>query len=195
MRCTLALMLCSTLTYTTLAQQTPPKLSDLLKDTKNLTQFSTLLASYDDIYANLSSQHNNITILAPNDDAFNKIAHSQIGDAFANNQTDAIRAILQYHILPGLHRAASYTGNFQFNPTWLDNATYSNVTGGQVVGGVRQSGDLNIFTSGYGSRTTVIQSVRPPSPILSLTPFPPNPFPQPRTSPSPAALSTPSTPS
>lgn len=166
MRCYLGLIVAASLTCTILAQKKARDLDDLLKAHKNLTQFAALLTTYEDLYLNLTSQHENITILAPNNEAFTKIENSQISDAFANNQSDAIRAILQYHIIPGLHPSTSYTGSFQFNPTYLDNTTYSNVTGGQVVGGVRQSGDLNIFTSGYGSRTTVIQPVRSPPPHL-----------------------------
>lgn len=158
---------------TTLAQQKLQDLTEVLSNNSDVSQFTSLLTSsvYGDLYANLSFQQD-ITILVPNDDAFSKIENSQIGDAFKNNQTDAIRAILQYHVIPGIHRSNSYNGSFQFNPTWLKNPTYSNVTGGQVVGGVLQSGDLNVFTSGYGSRSTVVQPVclppRDPYPSVFL---------------------------
>ncbi|MCJ1271386.1 hypothetical protein MMC22_011286 [Lobaria immixta] len=144
---------------TTLAQQDLKDLTDVLKGNSNLTQSTSLFLSpaYGDIYANLSFQQD-ITILVPNNDAFLNVENSQIGYAFKANDSDAIHAVLQYHIIPGIHRSNSYNSSFQFNPTWLNNPKFTNVTGGQVVGGVMQSGDLNVFTSGYGSRTTLIQS-------------------------------------
>lgn len=150
----------------TLAQEKLKYLTDVLEANSDVSQFTSLLTSsaFGDLYANISFQQD-ITILVPNDDAFSKIENSQIGDAFKYNRSDAIRAILQYHVIPGIHRSDSYNGTFQFNPTWLDNPKYDNVTGGQAVGGVLQSGDLNIFTSGYGSRSTVIETVcHPPLP-------------------------------
>ena len=143
----------------TLAQQKPVDLTELLNDQKNLTEFTTLLTKqYGDIYANLSFQ-NEVTILAPNNAAFAKIPYSTLGPAFEANQSNIVRSVLQYHILPGLHPVGSYNGTFSFNPTWLSNETYTNVTGGQVVGGVQQAGDVNIYTSGMGSRSTVVQAV------------------------------------
>ncbi|KAL8745409.1 MAG: hypothetical protein Q9190_002435, partial [Brigantiaea leucoxantha] len=106
-----------------------------------------------------------VTILVPNNDAFNKIPYSSLGPAFKANQSDIIRSVLQYHVLPGLHPSGSYNGSFSFDTTWLQNSSYTNVTGGQVVGGVRQAGDVNVFISGVGSRSTMVQSVR-----LSLSP-------------------------
>ncbi|MCJ1465644.1 hypothetical protein MMC07_004263 [Pseudocyphellaria aurata] len=159
MRCRFGSVVFAALICTTIAQKQLQDLTQVLGDDPNLSQFTALLTSsaFGSLYANLSFQQD-ITILVPNDDAFSKIENSQIGDAFKYNQSDAIRAILQYHVIPGVHRSNSYNGSFQFNPTWLNDPKYDNVTGGQVVGGVLQSGDLNVFISGYGSRTTVSES-------------------------------------
>ena len=144
----------------TLAQDKPKDLTDLLNDQKNLTEFTTLLTKqYGDIYANLSFQ-DQVTILAPSNAAFAKIPYSTLGPAFVNNQSNVVRAVLEYHIIPGLHRAESYNGSFTFTPSWLSNSTYTNVTGGQVVGGVQQAGNVNVFTSGLGTRSTMEKGVR-----------------------------------
>ncbi|KAL8643049.1 MAG: hypothetical protein Q9228_000345 [Teloschistes exilis] len=137
------------------AQDDTKDLTQLLQSQKNLSQFTALLTSYGDIYANLSFQ-SGITVLAPNNDAFNKIPYSSLGPAFEANQSQIVRSVLQYHILPGIHPSGSYNGSFSFDRTWLQNASYTNVMGGQVVGGVQQAGDVNIYTSGMGSRSTLV---------------------------------------
>ncbi|KAL8780299.1 MAG: hypothetical protein Q9194_001001 [Teloschistes cf. exilis] len=137
------------------AQDDTKDLTQLLQSQKNLSQFTALLTSYGDIYANLSFQ-SGVTVLAPNNDAFNKIPYSSLGPAFEANQSQIVRSVLQYHILPGIHPSGSYNGSFSFDRTWLQNASYTNVMGGQVVGGVQQAGDVNIYTSGMGSRSTLV---------------------------------------
>lgn len=146
------------LAFVALAQQNSQDLTQLLQSNTNLSEFTTLLTSYGDIYANLSFQ-SQVTILAPNNDAFNKIPYSSLGPAFEANQSQIVRSVLQYHILPGLHPSGSYNGTFSFDKTWLQDTSYTNVTGGQVVGGVQQAGDVNIFTSGMGTRSTLITAV------------------------------------
>lgn len=143
----------------TVGAQQPLDLTQLLNSQTNLSQFASLLESYGDIYANLSFQQD-VTILAPSNDAFNKIPYSSLGSAFMNNDSSTIRAILQYHVLPGIHPTGSFNGSFSFLPTWLLNQTFTNVTGGQVVAGVQQAGNVNVFVTGQGSRSTVTTSVR-----------------------------------
>lgn len=46
-----------------------------------------------------------------------------------------------------------------FLPTLLNDAKWSNVTGGQVVQNVKQAGDVVVFVSGQGSRSTLTQAV------------------------------------
>ena len=156
MRPTLAWITFTSLTGTAFALS--KDLTTLLEGNKNLTQFTKLLTSYGDIYANLSFQQD-VTVLAPSNAAFNKIPYSSLNSAFQNNQRDIIRSILQYHILPSVQTSESYNGSFKFTPTWLYNQSVTNITGGQVVGGVAQAGNVNIFTSGLGSRSTLIEKV------------------------------------
>lgn len=141
-----------------LAQQQTQDLTQLLNGNKNITQFAALIESFGDVYANLSFQKD-ITVLAPSDDAFQKIPNSPIGSIFANNDSDAIRAILEYHVLPGMHSSSSFNSSFSFLPSWLLNSTYTNVTGGQVVSGVQQSPNVDVFVSGVGSRTQITTPV------------------------------------
>lgn len=54
-----------------------------------------------------------------------------------------------------------------FIPTLLTNAEYTNVTGGQNVENVKQAGDVVVFVSGQGSRSTLVQPVCPRSYCLT----------------------------
>lgn len=166
MRFTLVFLTVAKLIGAALAQN--QDLTELLESERNLTEFTKLLTSYGDIYANLSFQQD-VTILAPNNDAFNKIPYSSLNSAFQNNESDIIRAVLQYHVLQTQRPSESFNGTFSFTPTWLYNRTYTNVTGGQVVGGVSQAGNVNVFTSGLGSRSTMDEKVPsfPPHPRIT----------------------------
>ena len=167
MRFTLALITVATLTGAAFAQNKSQDLTQLLQGNKNLTEFTKLLLSYGDIYANLSFQEG-ITVLVPNNGAFNKIPYSSLGSAFENNRSDVVRSVLQYHILSGLHPTNSYNGSFSFTPTWLYDQNFTNVTGGQNVGGVAQAGGVNVFISGLGSRSTLVEKVCVPAPLTTL---------------------------
>lgn len=158
MRSTLPYITAATLACAAFAQKSSPDLTQLLQGDKNLTEFAKLLTSYGDIYANLSFQQD-ITVLVPTNGAFNKIPYSSLSSAFENNRSDIVREVLQYHILPGLHPSNSLNGSFEFLPTWLYNQSFANVTGGQRIGAVAQSGGVDILTSGLGSRSTVTEKV------------------------------------
>lgn len=142
-----------------------PSLSDVLinKTQANVSEYLTLLGQHQDFFDLISSppdakMQTGLTLLIPNNDAFGKIPYSGLSAAFKNNNTDTIRSVLEYHVLNGSHSASSVHSSFSFPPTWLDNSTYTNVTAGQVVGAVQQSPGVNIFTSGLGSRSTLVTS-------------------------------------
>ena len=154
------------LATTAVAQNASRTLTELLNDQENLTDFTTLLTEqYRDLYANLSYQKE-VTLLAPSNAAFAKIPYQTLHTAFENNRSDIIRSVLEYHIVPGIHKADSYNGSFTFTPTWLSDSNYTNVTGGQVIGGVQQAGNVNVFTSGLGSRSTLAEAVSPSSQLI-----------------------------
>jgi transforming growth factor-beta-induced protein len=139
-----------------------PSFSDVLSSHKNLTTFkSTLQSDYPDLLSRLNAQTSSspITILAPSDSAFAKTTYYPVlGPAFNNHDLVAIQNILNYHILNGSHTSKDLITQFQFFPTWLNNATFSNVTHGQRVGGVMQGGTDMIWTSGESTRSTVSEA-------------------------------------
>ncbi|KUJ23329.1 fasciclin domain-containing protein [Mollisia scopiformis] len=140
------------------AQGTITDLGSLLAGQKNLTTFYSLIQKYPDILLQLPS-YSGVTILAPNNDAFNKIPYTQLNSAFANNDQDTITNVLEYHILQGTKVAAQLVpGTPVFLPTLLTDSKWSNVTGGQRVENVEQSGNVVVFVSGQGSRSTLVQA-------------------------------------
>ena len=99
----------------------------------------------------------NITILAPSDEAFAAIMNSSI---ITQNNTAAIQALLQYHVLNGTYPAAAVKSMPAFIPTVLNESMYSNVTGGQVVEAVTQGTSVE-FYSGLLQNSTVTTAVSP----------------------------------
>ncbi|KAG9234229.1 putative Periostin [Amylocarpus encephaloides] len=119
------------------------------------------LSSLDGLLGNTSlltalSSASNLTILAPSNDALSAFLASPRGMA-AGNDTEAIVALLQYHVLNGTHHAYNFTARPQFIPTMLMNSTYANVTGGQSVEVIRNGTNVTIY-SGLVERSRVTMS-------------------------------------
>ena len=160
MRFSIAFTTCS-LFFSVFAQQ---DLSGLLQSQSNLSDFTILLNQYPDVLKNISSMHD-ITFFAPSNEAMSKVNYSILAPAFSSGNVDFIRELLYYHVAPALYPTSSLTGNFQFLPTLLNNRTYANVTGGQVIAAVQQAGNVSVAVTGLGSRSTLTIKVR-----LSITP-------------------------
>lgn len=69
------------------------------------------------------------TFLAPSDSAFKTwLADYAAANGNATPPADVIEATLQYHVLNGTYNTVYFTEDAQFAPTYLTNASYSNVT-------------------------------------------------------------------
>jgi transforming growth factor-beta-induced protein len=140
---------------------TPPSFRDVLSSHKNLSTLKNVLSdSHPSLLSLIAAQpsSNPITVLAPSNEAFAKTTYYPIlGPAFDHGDVDAIQNILSYHVIAGYHPSTSLLPQFQYFPTWLSNGTFSNVTGGQRVGGVMQSGKQMVWTSGQSSRSIVTE--------------------------------------
>ncbi|KAE8449027.1 hypothetical protein EG329_008615 [Mollisiaceae sp. DMI_Dod_QoI] len=145
-------------------QDSLPSFADVLSSQKNLSSFSDVLSKqYPDLLTRIGDQtsQNPITVLAPSNAAFAKtVYYPVIGPAFSQNDIGAIRAILEYHVVEGSHPSKSLLPTFQYFPTWLSNSSFTNVTNGQVVGGVMQSGTppIMVWTSGQSNRSPVLST-------------------------------------
>ena len=91
--------------------------------------------------------------MAPNNEAFTK------AQGWDSKNESQVTNILEYHLLQGTISTGSVPeGPSEFFATLLQNTSYANVTGGQNMIVNKQPGDVVIFTSGSGSRSTVLES-------------------------------------
>ncbi|PMD42825.1 Fasciclin-domain-containing protein, partial [Hyaloscypha variabilis F] len=125
----------------------------LASQNSSLSALSSLLGTNPTLVSALSNA-TNITILAPNNDAISTFLNSSTGKAAATNP-GLVTALLTYHVLNGSYPASAFTSTPQFLPTLLTNATYANVTGGQVVEGLLNGSSVEIF-SGLLAKSTVV---------------------------------------
>ncbi|KAI9675308.1 MAG: hypothetical protein M1817_001211 [Caeruleum heppii] len=129
-------------------------LTSVIAENENLTRFSELISQYADVTSPFAAL-NRISVIAPSNAAFDKLQFSALGPAFANNDTDIIRSVIEYHIINGTLQTSTLTSSPTFLSTYLTNDTYSNVTGGSAIGAVKQAGNVIVLLSGLGSRSTL----------------------------------------
>ncbi|KAK1830089.1 FAS1 domain-containing protein [Podospora conica] len=125
-------------------------LEDVFRNRTSSSTFRWLIRTHPEVFHNISSDRaNGVTILAPNNQAFDRAgtAWSGLGEA-------RVRPTLQYHILKrAIHTDSIIRGQHLATRTRLD----LNVTGGQPVFLTKgPSGDV-VFTSGFATRATVLQ--------------------------------------
>ncbi|OCT46610.1 Stabilin-2 [Cladophialophora carrionii] len=117
-------------------------LTTLLANTTELSNLTTYLGLFPDLVGQLSSSQN-ITLLAPNNEAFSRFLNSSAGAALAQNDTDLIQGLFTYHVLEGAY--PNFT-DVQFIPTLLQPPQFTNVTGGQVVQAVPGDNSTAFFS-------------------------------------------------
>ncbi|KAF2633675.1 Fasciclin-domain-containing protein [Macroventuria anomochaeta] len=135
---------------------TAPTLAQALNSSSQLTSLSGVLAlpGLAQLVQGLSSAQN-VTILAPSNEAFASVGNETLGALTANE--GLLIALLQYHVLNGTVLSSAITNQSQFVPTLLTNELFTNTTGGQVVEAVA-SGDNVTFFSGLLANSSVTQA-------------------------------------
>jgi uncharacterized surface protein with fasciclin (FAS1) repeats len=137
--------------------QSEMNLTSLIKSNSNLSALGTLLSAYPNITTSLASARN-VTLFAPNNDAFQALNSSGLLTQAAS-QPGLVEALLNYHVVQGTVYAENITETPVFPHTLLNNTMYSNVTGGQVVE-CRLEGQTVEIVSGFKSVANVTQAVR-----------------------------------
>ncbi|KAH8886397.1 Fasciclin-domain-containing protein [Thozetella sp. PMI_491] len=126
-------------------------LGTVLASKSNLSTYTDLVKTYPDILLQLP---NYAGIVAPNNEAFTKL-----GSAWDPKNKSMVTDILEYHMLQGtVATGAIMEGPSYFYPTFLTDPLYTNVTGGQNMIVNKQGGDIVVFTSGLGSRSTLVEA-------------------------------------
>ncbi|OSS54256.1 hypothetical protein B5807_00398 [Epicoccum nigrum] len=135
---------------------TVPSLAQALNSSSQLSSLSGVLAlpGLSELVQSLSSAQN-VTILAPSNEAFAQVDNETLAALTANE--GLLTALLQYHVLNGSILSSAITNQSQFVPTLLSNQLFTNVTGGQVVEAVASGGNVTFF-SGLLSNSTVTQA-------------------------------------
>lgn len=128
------------------AQEEPaPSTPDLVTLLANQTELSNLtqyLNLFPDFTAQLGGLEN-ITLLAPNNEAFAEFLNSTAGSALAEGDAELITALFSYHVINGTFANLSEA---QFVPTLLSPGQFANVSGGQRLGVYDNDGDLEIVS-------------------------------------------------
>ncbi|TVY85341.1 Fasciclin-like arabinogalactan protein [Lachnellula suecica] len=137
----------------------------LASQNSTLSTLNSLLATQPQLAAMLASAKD-ITLLAPSNAAFAKFVEEPANQMAASDPA-TLMGVLQYHVLQTTVPASGFTTTMQFLPTMLGATTsnssmntmnmttmMSDVTGGQVVGGVVMGEKVELM-SGLKSMSTV----------------------------------------
>lgn len=147
---------------TAAATQDMMNLTAAIGSIPELSSLNETLGLFESLVGQLATTEN-ITLLAPSNTAFEEFMKGPMAELL--NDTDAVQAVLQYHVLNGTYNSSMITDTPAFIPTSLTNESYANVTGGQVVKAVMTDGNVTFF-SGMLANSTVTQAVRRlPSPF------------------------------
>ncbi|KAF7190603.1 Fasciclin-like arabinogalactan protein, partial [Pseudocercospora fuligena] len=139
---------------------------DLVSVLKSQPDLSTLLSALEKIpeVTKTVAAACNITILAPTNDAFACISpESALGKALAAGDTEAITALISYHVLNGTYKSS----DFKETPTFVNSLLIPALTiGGEAVTNVTEGQNVELIlngtaaeiTSGGGKVSTVTQA-------------------------------------
>ncbi|KAI1407655.1 FAS1 domain-containing protein [Hypoxylon sp. FL1857] len=131
------------LALASVASAQTPSLTDALgSQNSTLSSLNALLGSNSQFADSLNNLQN-VTILAPNNDALGALNDT------TSLLTDPgyLQALLSYHVLNGTYHNTSFTNQSIFIPTTLTNSTYTNVTGGQVVEARLYDNNVTFFSA------------------------------------------------
>lgn len=138
------------------AQDAPQDLATTLSNTPELANLTSLLQSQPDLVKALS-QAQDITILAPSNEAFTELLSTEEGKAVAADPA-AVAALLTYHVLNGTFYGKDISETPAFVKSLLTDNNYTNVTGGQNVEAAVKDGKV-VFTTGLLQEATVSKAV------------------------------------
>lgn len=121
-------------------------LLDTIKDIKELNTLNSIVSASKNLTA-LFNSVKDFTFLAPSDDALeNWFAE---GDG-KNNVALLEKKLLRYHLLRGRITTEEFKEIPKFEHSFMNNTSFTNVTGGQVVELVKRNGEPIIIS---GNRT------------------------------------------
>lgn len=129
----------------------------LTAQSASLSSLNAWLNSEQLVYEVLNNAQG-VTLLAPSNNALNNL----YGTSYANQLAEdpnLLTAFLSYHVLNGEYFASDFANTQAVAlPTYLNQKSFSNVTGGQKVESRSQNGAVT-FISGNGAQSNIETSV------------------------------------
>ncbi|KAI8624738.1 FAS1 domain-containing protein [Xylariaceae sp. FL1651] len=142
----------------TATAQNAPSLTDALgSQNSSLSTLNSLLQQNPQLLQSLNNIQN-VTILAPNNDALNAVINNT-DSATLLSTPGYLEALLTYHVLNGTYFASDISNTSVFIPTLLTNQSYTNVTGGQRVEAVLVDGNVTFYSAGKQNITVETANV------------------------------------
>ncbi|KAK5045258.1 hypothetical protein LTR84_009364 [Exophiala bonariae] len=131
-------------------------ITDALKGHAELSNLTYYLTKSQDFVTWLGSREN-ITLLAPNNQAF-KLLAGTADIANVEVDQDGLEALLKYHLLNGTYSTFG-SGEYESIPSLLEQPDFTNVTGGQVVvAKASATSNTTRFYSGLKERSFTVGS-------------------------------------
>ncbi|WQF82641.1 Putative FAS1 domain-containing protein [Colletotrichum destructivum] len=133
-------------------------LGSVLQSKSNLSTYYNLIKKYPEVILKLPS-YDGVTIIAPSNAAFENIPGTQLNGIWNESDPSIAVPILEYHILQGtVSTSALESGPSVLHSSLLQDPAWTNVTGGQNVMVNKQPGNVTVFTSSEGIRTTQVEA-------------------------------------
>ncbi|KAI1967126.1 hypothetical protein LOZ58_000622 [Ophidiomyces ophidiicola] len=119
--------------------------SETISDIPELSNMAAFISQNSSLQSAFDTPKN-ITVLAPNNDAFNDLVGTQSNGSAPLGNSSLITGILKYHVLKGVYNESNFKNENQFIPTLLDDSTFANVSNGQVVRISRRDDSIHCIT-------------------------------------------------
>ncbi|KJZ68209.1 hypothetical protein HIM_10288 [Hirsutella minnesotensis 3608] len=128
----------------------------LARENNTLSTLNALLQKQPQLVSSLTSARN-ITVIAPNNDAFNELLQNQNVAGRVNSDPSFVRDLLMYHVINGTFRSSNFSTEPTFAKTLLTNPASTNVTGGQVVN-VQSNNNTVTIANAYKAVAQVVKA-------------------------------------
>ena len=139
----------------------PQELASLLASRPDLSNLSSFLGLYPTLLQS-STNLNNFTLLAPNNNAWAKLLNGSFGAQFTANDTTFLQALFAYHTINGTNNLSEVQKNVTYINTNLNyylTPKYSQYFGNPVLGSLSAEGQL-AFYSGLNTQSNLVTAVR-----------------------------------
>lgn len=119
--------------------------SEAISDIPELSNMSAYITQNSSLESMFDAP-DNVTILAPNNNAFSDLVFVQPNGSAPLANMSLITGILQYHILKGAYNTSDFTNKSRFISSYLNDTAFTNVTNGQFVRVVNENDTVHCYS-------------------------------------------------